>query len=238
MQLFYNADLNPQTTTATFPKDESKHIVKVLRKKEGDTLDFTDGNGNFYKAEIVQSSASKCKVSILEVVAQESLPYRLHLAVAPTKLNDRYETFLEKATEIGISEITPIICDHSERKVIKPERYERILQSAMKQSLKAFLPKLNEAIALRDFITQQSQNKNERFIAHCEEDKERFSLKQKLKSNTDILILIGPEGDFSPEEIAFACSNGFQPVLLGESRLRTETAAIVAAHSVAFINGH
>ncbi|HEA28643.1 MAG TPA: 16S rRNA (uracil(1498)-N(3))-methyltransferase [Leeuwenhoekiella sp.] len=236
MQLFYNADLNPQTTTATFPKEESKHIVKVLRKKEGEILDFTDGNGNFYKAEIIQPSASKCQVKILEVTAQQGLPYRLHLAVAPTKLNDRYETFLEKATEIGITEITPIICDHSERKVIKPERYARILQSAMKQSLKAYLPELNAAITFKEFIIQQATNKDQRFIAHCEEGEQRFSLKQKLKPGADILLLIGPEGDFSPEEIDFARSNGFQPVTLGESRLRTETAAIVAAHSVAFLN--
>lgn len=236
MQLFYSADLNPKTTTATFPKDESKHIVKVLRKKEGEILDFTDGNGNFYKAKIIQASATNCKVKILEVTAQEGFPYRLHLAVAPTKLNDRYETFLEKATEIGITEITPIICDHSERKVIKPERYERIIQSAMKQSLKAYLPKLNEAIAFKEFIEEHSEEGNQRFIAHCEEDAPRFSLKQKLKPAAPVLLLIGPEGDFSREEIDFALSKGFQPVTLGASRLRTETAAIVAAHSVAFVN--
>jgi len=236
MQLFYSADLNPQTTTATFPKDESKHIVKVLRKNEGAILDFTDGNGHFYKAEIIQTSASNCKVKILEVIAQKGLPYRLHLAVAPTKLNDRYETFLEKATEIGITEITPIICDHSERKVIKPERYERILQSAMKQSLKAYLPKLNAAIAFKEFVKKHAEQNEQRFIAHCEEDAQRFSLKQKLKPSAPVLILIGPEGDFSPEEIDFALSKGFQPVTLGASRLRTETAAIVAAHSVAFVN--
>ncbi len=236
MQLFYSADLRPNTTTATFPKDESKHIVKVLRKKEGEILDFTDGNGNFYKAEIIQASVSNCKVKILEIIAQEGLPYRLHLAVAPTKLNDRYETFLEKATEIDITEITPIICDHSERKIIKPERYERIILSAMKQSLKAYLPKLNEAIAFKEFITQEAYSKDQRFIAHCEEDALRFSLKQKLKPAAPVLLLIGPEGDFSPEEIDFALSKGFQPVTLGTSRLRTETAAIVAAHSVAFIN--
>jgi 16S rRNA (uracil1498-N3)-methyltransferase len=236
MQLFYSPDLNPQTTTATLPKDESKHIVKVLRKNEGEILDFTDGKGNFYKAEIIQASASNCKVKILEIIAQEALPYQLHLAVAPTKLNDRYETFLEKATEIGITEITPIICDHSERKVIKPERYERILQSAMKQSLKAYLPKLNEAIAFKAFIEKHTDNNDRRFIAHCEEDKQRFSLKEKLEPATSVLLLIGPEGDFSPEEIDFALSKGFQPVTLGASRLRTETAAIVATHSVAFIN--
>ncbi|MGB3774086.1 MAG: 16S rRNA (uracil(1498)-N(3))-methyltransferase [Leeuwenhoekiella sp.] len=236
MQLFYNADLNPDTTTAIFPKDESKHIVKVLRKKEGDILDFTDGKGNFYKAEIVNASPSNCQVRILNVLAQDAMRYCLHLAVAPTKLNDRYETFLEKATEIGITEITPIICDHSERKIIKPERYERILQSAMKQSLKAHLPKLNDAISFKDFMEQQGHDHELKFIAHCEEEKTRFSLKQKLKSVTNVLILIGPEGDFSTEEINLALSKKFQPVTLGESRLRTETAAIVAAHSVAFIN--
>ena len=157
------------------------------------------------------------------------------MAVAPTKLNDRYEYFLEKATEIGISEITPIICDHSERKVIKEDRYERILQSAMKQSLKAYIPKLNPAVSFSEFIEAQKNTETERFIAHCEET-DRFSLKQKLKPKMDVLILIGPEGDFSTTEIELALKSGFLPVMLGEQRLRTETAAVVATHSVAFVN--
>ncbi|RXG28294.1 16S rRNA (uracil(1498)-N(3))-methyltransferase [Leeuwenhoekiella marinoflava] len=235
MQLFYNPDITADAAEATFPKDESKHIIKVLRKRTGDLLDITNGNGNFFKAEISAASPSKCTVKILEVTTEKPLPYHLHLAVAPTKLNDRFEWFLEKATEIGISEISPIICDHSERKVIKEERYERILQSAMKQSLKAFIPKLNPAVSFSEFIAKQSEFNGDRFIAHCEETN-RFSLKQKLQPKQDILILIGPEGDFSTSEIEKAIQAGFAPVMLGESRLRTETAAVVATHSVAFVN--
>lgn len=235
MQLFYNPDITADAAEATFPKDESKHIVKVLRKKTGELLDITNGSGNFFKAEISAASPSKCTVKILEVTTEKSLPYHLHLAVAPTKLNDRFEWFLEKATEIGISEISPIICDHSERKVIKEERYERILQSAMKQSLKAFIPKLNPAVTFSEFITKQTKFTGDRFIAHCEETN-RFSLKQKLQPKQDILILIGPEGDFSTSEIEKAIEAGYAPVMLGESRLRTETAAVVATHSVAFVN--
>ncbi|WP_442846321.1 16S rRNA (uracil(1498)-N(3))-methyltransferase [Leeuwenhoekiella sp. H156] len=235
MQLFYNPDIAANAKEARFPKDESKHIVKVLRKREGDILDITNGSGNFFKAEITQASPSNCTVKILEFTTEKAFDYHLHLAVAPTKLNDRYEWFLEKATEIGISEITPIICDHSERKVVKEDRYERILQSAMKQSLKAYLPKLNEAVSFSEFMEAQAATETDRFIAHCEETN-RFSLKQKLKPKTDVLILIGPEGDFSPAEIEQALKAGFVPVMLGEQRLRTETAAVVATHSVAFVN--
>ena len=235
MQLFYHPEIAAEAKEATFPKDESKHIVKVLRKRTGDVLDITNGSGNFFKAEIIVASPSNCTVKILEVTSEQPLPYHLHLAVAPTKLNDRFELFLEKATEIGISEISPIICDHSERKVIKEERYERIIQSAMKQSLKAHIPKLNEAQSFSDFLETTKTFNGDRFIAHCEETN-RFSLKQKLQPKRDVLILIGPEGDFSPSEIEQAIQVGFSPVMLGESRLRTETAAIVATHSVAFVN--
>ena len=235
MQLFYHPEIAAEAKEATFPKDESKHIVKVLRKRTGDVLDITNGSGNFFKAEIIAASPSNCTVKILEATSEQPLPYHLHLAVAPTKLNDRFELFLEKATEIGISEISPIICDHSERKVIKEERYERIIQSAMKQSLKAHIPKLNEAQSFSDFLETTKTFNGDRFIAHCEETN-RFSLKQKLQPKRDVLILIGPEGDFSPSEIEQAIQVGFSPVMLGESRLRTETAAIVATHSVAFVN--
>ena len=235
MQLFYHPEIAAEAKEATFPKDESKHIVKVLRKRTGDVLDITNGSGNFFKAEIISASPSNCTVKILEVTSEQPLPYHLHLAVAPTKLNDRFELFLEKATEIGISEISPIICDHSERKVIKEERYERIIQSAMKQSLKAHIPKLNEAQSFSEFLETTKTFNGDRFIAHCEETN-RFSLKQKLQPKRNVLILIGPEGDFSPSEIEQAIQVGFSPVMLGESRLRTETAAIVATHSVAFVN--
>ena len=233
MQLFFNPDISENTTQLTFEREESKHIVKVLRKNIGDTLYITNGKGWLFIAEISMPNINKCTAKIISQKQQPKRDYNLHLAVAPTKMNDRYEWFLEKATEIGIDSITPIICDHSERKVIKPERFERILQSAMKQSLNCYLPKLNDAISFKDFINLDFEG--DLFIAHCEET-DRKSLKQQLNPKTDITILIGPEGDFSVKEITEALKNNFIPVTLGETRLRTETAAIVACHSVAFIN--
>lgn len=235
MQLFYNPNISKLEKEVTFDKEESRHIVKVLRMKDGDTFKITNGKGSFFSAEIISANPKGCLVKILSEEFQQPLPYQLHLAVAPTKLNDRYEWFLEKATEIGISEITPIICDHSERKTIKPERYEKILQSAMKQSLKAYLPVLNEAVSYKDFINSEKNSEGLKCIAHCEET-DKKSLKSVLKQNQKITILIGPEGDFSSEEIELAEQAGFIPVTLGESRLRTETAAVVACHSVAFVN--
>jgi len=157
----------------------------------------------------------------------------VHLAVAPTKMNDRYEWFLEKATEIGIDSITPIICDHSERKVIKPERFEKIIQSAMKQSLQCYLPKLNPVLTFKEFMKHEIPG--QKLIAHCEALK-RQSFKSKILAKNDVTILIGPEGDFSVKEIEMALQHDYIPVTLGETRLRTETAAIAACHSVAFIN--
>ena len=234
MQLFYSPTLTEQTKTFVFDKTESRHIVRVLRKSEGDTLKITNGNGILATAEITIASDKKCQVTLLRFSKQKkSWNYHLHIAVAPTKLNDRMEWFLEKATEIGIDEITPIICHHSERKVVKTERYEKIVLSGMKQSLKFHLPKINEAVSFKNFIN--SKPTGELFIAHCEEQ-DKKSFKHEIKPATDITILIGPEGDFSPTEIEMALQNKYTPVTLGESRLRTETAALVACHSVAFVN--
>ncbi|AXP82845.1 Ribosomal RNA small subunit methyltransferase E [Mariniflexile rhizosphaerae] len=233
MQLFYNPNITENTTQFSFEKEESKHIVKVLRKNTGDTLHITNGNGWLFTAEVAIPNINKCVVTIISKSQQPKRDYSLHLAVAPTKMNDRYEWFLEKATEIGIDTITPIICDHSERKIIKPERFEKILQSATKQSLSCYMPKLNESINFKDFIKQDFNG--DLFIAHCEET-DRKSLKQQLKPKQNITILIGPEGDFSSKEIEMALKNKFIPVTLGDTRLRTETAAIVACHSVAFVN--
>ncbi|TJY31873.1 16S rRNA (uracil(1498)-N(3))-methyltransferase [Pontimicrobium aquaticum] len=233
MQLFYNSDINEHTSQFAFSKDESRHIVKALRKKTGDTLYITNGKGWLFEAQIEVADLKNCMASIVSKSYQEPKPYKVHLAVAPTKMNDRYEWFLEKATEIGIDSITPIICDHSERKVIKPERFEKILQSAMKQSLHYYLPKLNKAIPFSEFVKQQHEG--QLFIAHCEDTKKQ-SLKNQLKPNTNVTILIGPEGDFSVKEIAMALERQFIPVTLGNTRLRTETAAIVACHSIAYTN--
>lgn len=235
MQLFYNQFITEASKEIIFDKEESRHIFKVLRKKEGSILNLTNGKGFFFKVELLQSNPKNCIATVLEVKKQEPLPYSLHIAVAPTKLNDRYEWFLEKATEIGVTEITPIICDHSERKVIKLERFEKKIQSAMKQSLKAYLPKINEAITFQVFLKLQTINSHQKLIAHCEETNKQ-SLKSILKPNDNTTILIGPEGDFSTNEINESIKTGFIPVTLGNSRLRTETAAIVACHSVAFIN--
>ncbi len=233
MQLFYSESLTADSTNYTLPKDESKHVIRVLRKSLGDSIRLTNGQGFLFNAIIEDVNPNKCRLSIISHSYQDPREYSLHLAVAPTKLNDRYEWFLEKATEIGITEITPLVCDHSERKVIKEDRYLKIMQSAMKQSLHYHLPTLNAITSFKDFITGlDAQNS---FIAHCEES-DKKSIKTVLKPNTSYTILIGPEGDFSLDEISFALSSGIQPITLGNTRLRTETAAIVACQSVAFIN--
>jgi len=234
MQLFYNANLSDTSSSIIFDKDESRHIFKVLRFKAGDTLNVTNGRGLVVEAALTLVDPKKAVAEIISSEKIAPLPYHLHLAVAPTKLNDRYEWFLEKATEIGVSEITPIICDHSERKVIKADRYERILQSAMKQSLKAWLPTLNPAITLKEFL-DAGPKIGIHCIAHCENSEKR-SLKNVVVPHEPITILIGPEGDFSPNEIEQAIALGYTEIHLGTSRLRTETAALVACHSVAFIN--
>lgn len=234
MQLFYNSDIEESTTTFTFSKEESKHIIKVLRKSVGAILKITNGKGWLFDAEIISADIKRCLANISNAVQQPKRNYKLHLAVAPTKMNDRFELFLEKATEIGIDSITPILCDHSERKVIKLDRFEKIVQSAMKQSLQCYLPIINELTPLSAFINQEFNG--QLFIAHCEDTNDKQSLKDKLQPKQDITILIGPEGDFSVKEIEMALRHNFIPVTLGKTRLRTETAAVVACHSVAFVN--
>ncbi len=235
MQLFYNSNINTNEEYFTFDKVESKHIVKVLRKQEGDTVYITNGKGFLFESILINSNEKKCQVAIKSFQKEtEPLAYDLHIAIAPTKNIQRLEWFLEKATEIGITEITPILCNRSERKIIKHERLEKVLISAMKQSLKYTLPKLNEMVSFSEFI-KTNQYKNN-FIAHCM-DNEKYSLKQALqlvKPKENITILIGPEGDFTLTEITLALDNKFKAVSLGNSRLRTETAGVVAVHSVAF----
>lgn len=233
MQLFYNPNINETSDGFSFDKEESGHIVKVLRKKEGDILFVTNGLGFLFKTEITMASEKKCTVRVVGFERVAHPKYRLHLAVAPTKMNDRYEWFLEKATEIGIAEITPLICDHSERKVIKTERFDKIILSAMKQSLHTFLPKLNAPMTFKEFMKNIPDG--QKFIAHCAET-ERISLKSAAKPGHNVTLLIGPEGDFSANEITTALANQYIPVTLGDTRLRTETAAVVACHSIVFIN--
>ena len=233
MQLFYNPNILEDTELVVFDKEESKHIIKVLRKSVGDVLEITNGNGWLFKASITLANIKNCQASIIEKEKKSKRDFHIHLAVAPTKLNDRYEWFLEKSTELGINEITPIVCDHSERKVIKHERYSKIIQSAMKQSLQCYLPKLNQLTPFNEFIN--TNHNGQKFIAHCDNGK-KLSLKNELRAKQDVTILIGPEGDFSVKEIEMALNSNFIPVTLGETRLRTETAAVVACHSVVFKN--
>ena len=235
MQFFYNPSLETSSKHFSFEADESRHILKVLRRQVGDVLHITNGRGELFHAKIMGVHGKKCIGDIIR--SEKSLPknYRLHLAVAPTKMNDRFEWFLEKATEIGIDEITPIICERSERKTIKSERLEKVLQAAMKQSLQTYLPLLNEPITLEAFLQRPEQGVC--FIAHCEEVR-KTDLFQELVPKSEVTVLIGPEGDFSPREIAQALQKGYRPVSLGKNRLRTETAAIVACTVVAMANNN
>ena len=226
MQLFYTPEISGNTYV--FSKEESGHCIRVLRKKLGDNILLVDGKGNLYTTELINDNPKACEVQVNSIQKEfGKTDAYIHLAVAPTKNNDRYEWFLEKATELGIHEITPIICDRSERKVIKTERMNKILVSAMKQSLKGYLPKLNEAIKFEDFIKKNTQGDS--FIAHCEKT-EKISLKDCIKKSQNTLVMIGPEGDFTTKDIQLAEANGIQSVELGEARLRTETAAIVSCH--------
>ena len=233
MQLFYNPQLEEESKQFTFDAFESKHIVKVLRRKVGDQLQITNGRGLFLFAALTNNNPKACAVEITRTKKIHPTKHILHMVVAPTKMNDRFEWFLEKATEIGVHEITPILCERSERKTIKPERYEKVIQSAMKQSFQAYLPKLNPLTSLTDFLEQEA--KGILFIAHCE-NTERYELKRVIAPDKPITILIGPEGDFTIEEIKKAMNKGYAPVSMGKTRLRTETAALVACTTVALTN--
>ncbi len=234
MQLFYDPEIDPKISLFAFSQEESKHIVKVLRKRVNDLLYITNGSGYLFESKILEADAKRCTVAIISVTQKEKRPYQLHLVVAPTKMNDRFEWFLEKATEIGVDRITPLICENSERRTIKQERLEKVVQAAMKQSLQTYLPKISNAVSLKAILASPPL-KGSLFIAHCE-DGEKQQLKKLLVPNTDTTILIGPEGDFSTAEIELAITKGFLPVSLGENRLRTETAAIVACTTVALVN--
>ncbi len=224
MQLFYIPDISG--TEVILNETESKHAIRVLRLSEGSRIQLIDGAGGFYEAVISDAHPKKCKLSVISSVKEfEKRNFKLHIAISPTKNIDRYEWFLEKCTEIGIDEITPLLSQHSERKIIKPERLNKILVAAMKQSLKAYLPKLNPITNFNELISDKKY-KN-RYIAHCNEG-DKVHLKKSMIPGGDVLVLIGPEGDFSPEEVGLAIKNGFTEVTLGDARLRTETAGVVA----------
>ena len=226
MQLFYCPEL--LNNSSFLSNEESFHCFKVLRKKVGDNIYIIDGIGGFYEAEITIASQKKVIFNVIKKWTQPQSPYSLHIAIAPTKNNDRFEWFLEKATEIGIDEVTPIICEHSERRMIKNERMEKIILSAAKQSLKSKLPKINNVTSFNDFVSKKYRSRC--FIAHCLPSQKK-KLKNEVVSMTTILI--GPEGDFSTLEVEVALKNNFIPISLGSSRLRTETAGVIACHTIA-----
>ncbi|MFY9514698.1 MAG: 16S rRNA (uracil(1498)-N(3))-methyltransferase [Dysgonamonadaceae bacterium] len=228
---FYCPDIreNPQLS-----EQESHHCIKVLRMREGDRLTITDGRGYFYDCILTEAHPKHCVVSIeKEIFRGKSWNFSLHIAFAPTKNMERNEWFVEKATEIGIDEISPLLCRFSERKEVKSERLRKIIISAMKQSRQAVLPCLNEMIPFQEFVSMPFSGR--KFIAHCYPLKKE-PLTQTYKKGEDALLLIGPEGDFSEEEVQKAIEKGFQPIRFGENRLRTDTACLVACHTVHVLN--
>ncbi|MDD2531040.1 MAG: 16S rRNA (uracil(1498)-N(3))-methyltransferase [Bacteroidales bacterium] len=233
MNLFYSPLFNP-LQIFTLDKEESLHCVKVLRLKEGDFIHITDGNGNLHKAQIIEALPRSCSVKAVESFEEfEKRDYYLHIAIAPTKNTSRIEWFLEKATEIGIDEITPIICENSERAVIKLERLEKILISAMKQSLKAYLPIINPPINFSELISSVNQEK--KLIATCNEDGRKL-LKDIYSPKENVFVAIGPEGDFSKKEIEEATKYNFHKISLGKERLRTETAGVYISSTIHLLN--
>ena len=217
---------------AVFDADEARHL-HVLRKKEGELLNFTDGKGNLFKGRISSMQRNECFVEITESIADyQPNPYKLHIAIAPTKNMDRLEWFLEKATEIGVTSIIPIVCKHSEREKLRLDRLEGILVSSMKQSLQTYLPKLHPLQSFNEFITNWKEYSGSRGIAYCGDEASPFISALKNVDN-DYLICIGPEGDFSASEVELAIANGFMALSLGKNRLRTETAGVFAAATIA-----
>ena len=237
MELFYSQDI--EGGTCRLDHDESGHCIKVLRHRCGDEISVIDGRGTLYRCRIVSDSHKEVVAQVIDSVQDwGGHPYRLHLAVCPTKNNDRYEWFAEKACEMGFDELSPIIGDHSERRILKTQRVEKILISASKQSLKAAVPVVNEPVSVKEFIAANASQESLKLIAYCFDDERvpRRSIKEVLAGydGTDVIVMIGPEGDFSHEEAELALQAGFIPVHLGASRLRTETAAVTAAAAVYF----
>ena len=237
MELFYSQDI--EGGTCRLDHDESGHCIKVLRHRLGDEISVIDGRGTLYRCRIISDSHKEVVAQVIGSTPDwGSHPYRLHLAVCPTKNNDRYEWFAEKACEMGFDELSPIIGDHSERRILKTPRVEKIMISASKQSLKAAVPAVNEPVSVKEFIAANAADGPLKLIAYCFDDERvpRRSIKEVLDGfdGTDVIVMIGPEGDFSHEEAELALQAGFIPVHLGASRLRTETAAIAAAAAAYF----
>lgn len=230
MAIFYTPDI---LLNSCLPEEESVHCVRVLRLGDGAEIELIDGKGYFYRARIVQAHPKHCQVEILEKIADQAAPCLAFIAVAPTKNVDRIEWFVEKATEVGIGGFAFLNSRYSERKNLKLERIEKIVVSAMKQSMKANMPAIQDLTDFKKMVHQPFDG--QKFICHCNPG-EKPLLNSVCLSGTPVLVLIGPEGDFSPEEVEMALENGFKPVSLGDTRLRTETAAFVAAHIVQLKN--
>lgn len=236
MQLFYTSEIEPHHTTFILSEEESKHAVRVLRLTQGEKIHLIDGKGGLYETEIIDAHPKRTTLSVLAV--QENfgkMSYEVHLAVAPTKNIDRIEWFLEKATEVGLTSYTPIICEHSERKEVKVERLEKVAIAAMKQSLKAYLPQVKPAVSFSKFIQEVKNSSISKGIAHCVDSDKKFIF-TSFEPKGKYLILIGPEGDFSEKEISQAIDAGFIPLSLGEARLRTETAALASVLEISLLN--
>lgn len=230
MNLFYDPTIKEETQEFLLNEEESRHACKVLRMKNGDKLYLLNGKGTLFITEIIEAQTKKCQLKVLSV-EKEDVPKRtIHIAVAPTKNMDRIEWFVEKATEIGITEISFIQCKNSERKVIKTERVEKIAVSAMKQSKRFYLPKINELVSLKEFVKQNPEG----LVAHCFDSKPQVELDTVFRDQNSP-ILIGPEGDFSAEEVEMLLKSNYTGITLGKTRLRTETAALVACVKAVFI---
>lgn len=233
MHTFYEKNLLQEIITLS--QEESMHCARVLRLRAGEEIMITDGQGSLCRSRLLDVNNRACSAAVTERKVIPPRVFHLHMAVAPTKNIDRFEWFLEKATECGIEEITPLICEHSERTIVKTDRLQKILLAAMKQSQRVYLPKLNEAISAKEFFAKGFDN-TPAFIAWCG-DGEKQSLQKAYTPGQDALILIGPEGDFSNQEVQMAVGKGAKTVSLGSNRLRTETAALLACIGVNFING-
>lgn len=233
MHIFYTPDIAQNTYTLN--EEESKHCVRVLRLPIGSQVNLVDGVGGFYTAEIISDNPKKVVLSILHVEREfHKRNHYLHIAVAPTKNIDRIEWFLEKASELGVDEITPIITDRSERRVVKEDRLNKVITSAVKQSIKAYHPKLNEAISYDAFMKLPFEG--DKLIAHCIDQGEKQYISDLVVPHQKYLILIGPEGDFTPEEVNLALNKGFKALTLGDNRLRTETAALSVCFEINYLN--
>lgn len=235
MHIFYTPSVSGNSYTLS--EEESKHCVRVLRLKNGDKITLVDGKGGWYTAEISDDQPKRCSVAILEYKQETGKrKWNLHIAIAPTKNMERLEWFTEKAVETGIDEISLLDCRNSERSIVKAERLEKVSIAAIKQSMTAFLPKLNEMSTFSDFIKNSKDLKGYKFIAHCHARTFLPHLKTVYTTQENALVLIGPEGDFTKEEVQLALDNGFTEISLGESRLRTETAALYACMALNVIN--